>query len=173
MKQLLILLGILLLNTFTLNAGGLSHLDSLANGYDVNVKDVKNLDSKPIMNQIYEDVKEALVGLSGALKVGSEHVYKVLIKQQIVNSVIFLFLGILSTYLIINFMKNYKSDEQWILKNTNSNDPPPTFLGVIRGLQMVLAIILLMIFLFNIDVVMTGFINPEYGALTEIMKWIK
>lgn len=158
----LFLLCILLLNVVTVSG---QSLDSL----DVQVSEVvEEIKSEPLMNKVYDDVKEALVGLSGALKVGTEHVYKVLVRQQIVNSFVYLSLGLISMLLIISFIKSCKSDEEWL---TKYDIPKP--LGFIRVAQGIIGVLLCVNFLFDIDVILTGFINPEYGALNEIVNWVR
>lgn len=45
------------------------------------------VDTSSLYKQIYTDVKYGLAGLADGLKVGVEHVYIVLVKQQVVKSV--------------------------------------------------------------------------------------
>lgn len=161
MKHLLILLSIVLLNVVTVSG---QTLDSLKNEV---TEIIDEQEVKPLMHKMYDDIKEALVGLSGALKVGTEHVYKVLVKQQMVNSVMYIILGLISIFLLNNFIKAYKSDEEW------ADFDNPTGIGVIRVLQAILGLVLCFMSLINIDLIMTGLINPEYGAMKEIISWIK
>jgi hypothetical protein len=133
---------------------------------------------------IYEDMKEVISGMAAALKVGSEHVYKVLVKQQVVYALIylitFIFFGILFTISAFNLSKlgwsdisYYESD--WknrggydaYLKNSFS---AKNFIFIITGLVGLIGFI---IGFSNIDVIITGFLNPEYGAIKEIIKFIR
>jgi len=119
--------------------------------------------------QVYTDVKSVLVALGESLKVGSEHVYEILVKQQIVDSIVYLIFGLISLYLIISFIKKYKSDEEWTIDNGETF----TVIGIIRTFQIGVGFIMFITLLFNIDTIITGFINPEYGAIKEILDIIK
>jgi len=119
--------------------------------------------------QVYTDIKSGLVALGESLKVSSEHVYEILVKQQVVDAFYYLMLGLLSLFLIISFFKKYKSNEQW----STEDEKNPTGVGIIRVLQMVLGCFIFLIFLFSIDTIITGFINPEYGAIKQILEIIK
>ncbi len=127
---------------------------------------LKSIDTASVTNKIYNDVKSGIVGLASGLKVGAEHVYEILVKQQIVNSGIYCTLLFFGLILIYNYLKRYNT-EKW----TESGDP--TFLGIIRFFQLILGAILFIISIFNIDVILTGIINPEYGAIKEILTFIK
>ena len=124
------------------------------------------------MSTMYNDVKGAIIGLSKALKVGAEHVYEVLVRQQIVKSVIWLLLLFISFYLLFNFAKRAKDpEEQWI-KNPGTSNSGPAPIGIIRIFQVIGGTIMFAISIAHIDVILTGFINPEYGAISEIMEMV-
>lgn len=55
--------------------------------------------------EVYSDIKSGLTALGSSLKVGSEHVYEVLVKQQLSNSISELLLIILGILLIIISVK--------------------------------------------------------------------
>ena len=94
--------------------------------------------------------------------------YEVLIKQQIVNSVVLLFVLLTSFLLILNFIKAFKNkEESWLTEDG------PNLLGVLRVGQIAVAIIMFLIGIININVIATGFINPEYGAIKDIIHFIK
>lgn len=109
------------------------------------------------------------MGLAAGLKVGAEHVYQVLVKQQIVKSIIWLLIAIISGFFVGNWFKAYKNKtEEW-----TDNYEDVTFIGVVRGLQICLGLVLLVASIINIDVIVTGLINPEYGAIKEIINFVK
>lgn len=121
--------------------------------------------AKVTLAQVYGDAKEALSGLGQALKVGSEHVYGILVKQQIVRSIVWLVLlvvfsitTVLSTKLLIYCAK---SDEDY-----------SDVLGPFSLFACVASIIILIACICQVDVIVTGFINPQYGALKDIMDFI-
>lgn len=163
MKSILIIL--ITLFSFTVNANIVTEVvDSTKSTIN---KSVEFVDTSSTFKTIYFDIKSGIAGLAAALKVTAEHVYTILVKQQVVNSIICLILGIISIIFIINWFKKYKSDEKW------DSDHGPTALGLVRITQIIIGFILLAISLVNIDVIITGFINPEYGAIKEILNFIK
>jgi len=111
--------------------------------------------------EVYSDVKEGLQGLGSALKVGSEHVYNILIKKQIAMSYLWLFVGLISTILLIICINK---------GNKNDWDDKYFFTYILCG---GLGSILFITFLCNIDEIFLGLISPEYGAIKEIINFIK
>lgn len=141
--------------------------------------------TKITMGTIYNDAKEAMKGLGAALKVGSEHVYQVLVKQQAVKSIgesiLILFLLILaivgfkitkSTYKAHLILSGWKEGDgaYSIDINDSSKGVASVFLGIFTGIIIIAFIIT---FLSCYNSIVTGFVNPEYGALKEIMEFIK
>lgn len=126
---------------------------------------VTSIDTSSVTKTIYQDVKSALVGLSSGLKVGAEHVYEILVKQQIVNSITYLILLTIALLLIIPLYRFIK----FCVNNDDINEGHfwICFFGVIIiGFFNV-------IMLFNIDNIIMGFVNPEYGAIEKILELIK
>ena len=115
--------------------------------------------------QFYNDVKEGITSLSIALKVPAEHVYDVLVKQQLVNSIVYslFFLGtIILTFVFINLYK-IGNEEEW--ENTS--------VLVWFIIISVFLLIFIIAFMANLSNIIQGFINPEYGAIKDIMSFIK
>ena len=133
------------------------------------INTVKAIDTSSVSKQLYTDLKSGLVGIAGALKVGAEHVYEILVRQQVVNSILYLLCGVLAFISIINFISKNKSSEVWFDDDVDFI----TGLGFIRLIQLIIGFILLLVFLFHLDNIVTGFINPEFGALEQIMNWVK
>jgi hypothetical protein len=132
------------------------------------------------MNMVYKDAKEALKGLGEALKVGSEHVYVVLVRQQMVNSIsgiiIILILFIIATRCFVWSKNSYEahlklgeSDSYWCIDDS-AKGIASIAIAIFGG---VLGIIFIVMFCSNYNDIITGFINPEYGALRDIMHFIK
>jgi hypothetical protein len=131
-------------------------------------QDLKEVvDTSSTFKMIYNDVKDGITALGSALKVGAEHVYTVLVRQAIVEAITFLIIGIIGLILCTKFVNHYKSDEKW---HENDN---PTGLGVLRVFQVILGSILFLISILTIDVIITGFVNPEYAAIKEILNILK
>lgn len=125
--------------------------------------------SKVTFTKVYNDVKAGVSGLASALKVGAEHVYQVLIKQQVVKAITWCIILITCFISCIYWFKACKSTERWY----SSADEAPTGIGVIRVFQIIISGVFLCVSLLNVDLIITGFINPEYGALKEVMEFIK
>lgn len=114
---------------------------------------------------VYSDVKAGLSALGESLKVGADHVYTVLVKQQLVNSVFLLIEFLFGIILIFMSIKifNKLTSEQWECPT------PYNLTCIISGIT---GLIIFIIPLIKLDVIITGFINPEYGAINEISKMI-
>lgn len=134
-------------------------------------KDSTKQDStKVTASQVYKDVKNVLGELGKALKVGSEHVYEVLVKQQIVNSIVWLILGVMATVLLFLGYFQIKA-----VKWDKYSDGPVenTTINLLFGIgELIVGVIMTMFFVFHIDVIVMGFTNPEYGALKDILSLI-
>lgn len=98
-----------------------------------------------------------------AITKGSIHTYQILKTQQIVKSFHHLFyfiLGIVMTFILYSRVKIYISG------NTEES-------GIILFLTIVVYVALALFNTYNFNEMLTGFINPEYGAMTEILQLMK
>lgn len=127
------------------------------------------VDTSSTFKMIYNDVKDGIAALGSALEVGAEHVYYVLVKQAILEAIIFLVVGIIGLILCTIFVNQYKSDENW----SNDYGDSPTGLGILRVFQIILGSLLFLIGIINIDVIITGFVNPEYAVIKEILNILR
>lgn len=132
-----------------------------------------------IINTVFDKTTEAITELASALKVPAEHVYSVLMKQQLVisltYSIITIFLFILGVFLIskaINGQRkandNYnkgRTGEYYVKYDLDDNW---WLAGIIAG--CVILVVDIIAFISMSGDIVTGFINPEYGALHEILK---
>lgn len=121
--------------------------------------------SQATFDKVYSDIKDGLKGLGSALKVGSEHVYEVLCKQQLVISISLLIMLIVSIIMISISYKMYKNDN--ILWDDISIP------NVFCVFLFLLGLFSLVIGLLSLDCIITGFLNPEYGAIKDIVIFIK
>lgn len=132
--------------------------------------------SQVTYNKVYNDVKAGLTGLAAGLKVTATHVYEVLVKQQVVNAIIGLIsvilLSIITIVLWIKFNINIKRTEtdgdKWYRDDLDDH------FGLI-GLMIIaiiFTVVTLIIFGVNINSIITGFCNPEYGAIKDISNFI-
>ncbi len=112
-------------------------------------------------------MKSGITGLASALKVGSEHVYEVLTKQQLVKSITWLLIGVIPLIILLVFGKKCY---RWGIKNADESDSFTLWMVFFFFASTLLPSIFLM---FHFDELVTGFVNPEYGALKDIMDFIK
>ena len=140
---------------------------------DSAVAEVRVIDTSSTFRTMYSDFKQGIIALSSSLKVGAEHVYGVLVKQQIVYGVVWLFVLLIGFLLMLNWIKQYKNkDEKWWVEKQYT-DGYPTVLGFIRIIQVLVCFVMMIIGLLHLDVIMTGFINPEYGAIQDVIEMVK
>jgi uncharacterized membrane protein len=156
-------------------------LNSLSETADSLKKDVSDgiaaVDTGSLYKTIYKDAKQGLKGLADALKVGVEHVYKVLVMQQVVKSIIYIVVGIISLIFAYAFSKQltlFRTDySEWKNKSGRSSYDEyfSTYL-LLTILFGVFSLIAMGVCIFHIDVIVTGIVNPEFGAMQQIMEWV-
>ncbi len=128
-------------------------------------KDTTSLTTK----EVYKDVKSAMAQIAKGLSTTAEHVYQVLVKQAIVEAII------CSVLLIVGFFFLYftykgaiDSTEEWSTKYDT-----PTRMVIVRIVQGCIGLFLFMYGICNIDIIITGFVNPEYAAIKQILSIVK
>jgi len=120
-----------------------------------------------VIDKVYDRTTEAVTQLAEALKVPAEHVYSVLVRQQIVEGISLLFgfiiALIISTIATIMLRNAYKNgDHVW---NDIFMDYTGTSICVIIGWLATVALL--------IGFIAAGIgdlINPEYGAIKDIIS---
>lgn len=119
-----------------------------------------------VVDKYVDKVTTAITGLAESLQVPADHVYAVLVKQQFVNSlttslIFIIFFLIPLTYTRKVFRWADKADidgEHWTIWFIIG--PLPSVAGLIY-------------FFVTVSTLMMGFINPEYGAMQEIVNFVK
>ena len=104
-----------------------------------------------------------IVELSKELKVPAKHVYSVVIKQQTINSVAWLFIYLILAILAFIFFK-LRSIE-------NKKDKYSDAIEIYQIFAIIMSAVLLIIILFTFHVVARGLFNPEFGALKTIANF--
>jgi hypothetical protein len=119
-------------------------------------------DTKSLTSTIYPDVKAAVAQIASAIGVAAEYVWGALVKSFVVKGAVeilhLLFALVFIVFGCILFSKNFKSEQiTWKII--------PGMIVVIIGL----------IIACNVDyyTMLTGLINPEYGAIDYILKFVK
>lgn len=120
--------------------------------------------------KVYQDVKEVLTQLGSALKVGSEHVYGVLVLQQVTKGVIWIIIFVVS---IILLLISYNQFQKLEFDNYDSIEPKKIVHLVFSIVTGVIGVIIFIAAMFHVDTMVTGIINPEYGAIKEIVNLIR
>lgn len=181
MKKFITTMMLLAFVTLNSNANTVTTLlDKTSNLVDSTKKTVKEsittVDTSSNFKMVYQDVKEGLTGLAKGLKVGVEHVYIVLVKQQVVHAITWLIvltiLSLLTFYFWYNFNTNYKKtqdkDHDWY------HDDLDDHFDLVGNLIIfvVLFAITLILFFTSIHTIISGFVNPEYGAIKDIINFV-
>jgi len=142
--------------------------------------------AKLTIQKVYSDVKAGVAGLAQALKVPAEHVYKIIVIQQTTKAISLLIIVLI--FLVFSFIgykitkETYKGhlllcnigkDPNYYV-DTDIDRTPKGILSVILGaISIVLFSSGIFFFANNFTDIITGFINPEYGALKDIVSFIK
>lgn len=174
MKQLLILM--LLAFSFNLSANAVKDVIDSATTVATDV--ANTVDTSKVSKQIYTDIKAGIAGLATGLKVSTEKVWDILVLQQLVwsiTSVIFsIFLAIISNIFLSRGWKLWKKAKEE-RKEKFGYDDVDFEDGIWCGMICIGIIILLLGIVFtgfNLDNTVTGFINPEYGAIETIVNFV-
>lgn len=122
-------------------------------------KYVTNSNVERLVDKYTDKIEVAITSLAQELKQPVEHVYKLLVKQQVVKAatwtvaIIVALLVTIGLWILWYFDKEEK-DEWW-------------------GLPVFVTGILCVLIAGTLSTILGGFINPEYGAINEIIDWIK
>jgi len=138
--------------------------------------------AKVSWNRVYKDAKDGVKAIASGLKVGVEKVWIILTKQQIVKSIINTVIYIVMIiFLVIFFNMSKKRYKLAIIKlQDKSHSYRDSFdetaegatciiFGVMCG---ILLIFFSAFFIISIDTTITGLINPEYGAIKDVISFI-
>ncbi len=133
-------------------------------------------DGKSLVKQIYEDgkslapdIKSAFSSLAQGFNTTVEKLWDILVRQQYVWSICY------AAILLITLFAWYKFGKMFNKTATDRND-----LGEMKRINIIYTAALFTLALYgttsvadNIDKMLTGFINPEFGAVRTIVEFIK
>lgn len=119
--------------------------------------------TKVTFTKVYNDVKSGLKGLREALKVGSEHVYQVMVRQQVINAITDVMAFVFCIIIWFIFYKLMKASD---FDRVNWQSVVGVIIGILNSAFLV-------VLLFCLSTILTGFLNPEYGAIKDIVEFIK
>lgn len=141
-------------------------VDKTSNGIDKVYTDGTNA-----IGTVYTDVKSlapkvesAIKSLAQGLKVGAESVWKILVKQQKVWSWCYLIGFVLAIGSWIHFYCRYsasskrKTEDGWLQEDV-----------IMTLLVFSISVALSFFSIQNLEPMMTGFVNPEFGAMRNII----
>lgn len=139
--------------------------------------------AKLTLTKVYADVKAGISGLAQSLKVPATHVYEILVRQQVTYSIIniLMVLGLfICCLLTARYAKiTYKGHLALYKLRTDRTDADieDTPKGVLSVILAVISIILggagVIVLCTTMQETVIGFTNPEYGAIKEIISFVK
>lgn len=167
MKKVIITVSVMLIGFIGYGQKGIPGiLDTAPFSYTDSARLQQSIDTSITVTKVYNDVKGALNGMAAGLKTTAGHVYQVLVYQQRINAIMWLILFMISSVFllmgVISINTIYKNDDHFSSLKENIG----IALFLVFGAIFVIA-------LCHIDTVITGFLNPEYGAIKEITDMIK
>lgn len=147
-----------------------------------------DVEVKVTAGEVYKDVKSALGQLAAGLKVGAEHVYSILVKQQFVKSIYYSSFWILCISCFIylarilylgdslherDYLKNRGKSYEELVKIKTTGWGEEYNYEIRAAIAVVAGLILLIPSVAYTDDMLTGFFNPEYGAIQEVINMVK
>lgn len=131
------------------------------------VKDgVNAVDTSGNFKMIYTDIKTGISALASGLKVGAEHVYEVLVRQQLVNAIVWLIVFVASVIFL-------RATIKYAMKAIEKEGMGSEGEALLVFFGNLLSVLIFIVALFHIDTIVTGFVNPEYGAIETIIDIVK
>ena len=138
---------------------------------------VTNTNAEKLVDKYLAKVETLVTGLAAKLQVPAEHIYKVIVKQQLVNSLSMLFILIVTMLPALSvkwwFRKHLEVQDAYKQKHNSYYSDVTTgyeWGGYVIGIIM--PCISFVIFLSWFSNIMTGIFNPEYGALKSITSML-
>ena len=125
------------------------------------------------VNQVVDNVSSKVVALAEALKVPAEKVFIVMVKQQFIIALsksivlgVFFIIFILSALTLLNKNSHeYNSYDEFVDFNVRGY--------VTLTFSIIFGIIFTISLVDSSDAILTGFFNPEYGAIQDIVEMVK
>ena len=122
-------------------------------------------EAERIVDKYGGKISGAISSLADALKVSAEHVYMVLVRQQVAEGISVVLLLVVFIIIAIMFSRNFNKADY---KDSQGNRHAT--MSIILGIcTAVLGVILI----FILPEAIIKLINPEYGAIKEIFELVK
>jgi len=133
-------------------------------------------DGKDLTKQLYADskvlgskIEETLKSIAEGLKTTSIKAWEILVKQQLVWSLCYLFLTLLSLYSIYRFFNQWK----YMTEDKDESGDIKASQGVLTLMLGIIAFVSSIISGIHFEQMITGFVNPEFGALRTLFEMIQ
>lgn len=107
-----------------------------------------------------ENTEKLIRELSEKLGATAEHLWSVMIKQAAIDSSISIIQCILLIWLVIASFKYFKRKH---------SEDEHELMGVVWCFWGLVSMLIVMSILFGLDDILTGFVNPEYWALKQLL----
>ena len=114
-------------------------------------------------DSVYKDVKGALATMADGLKITVDHLWGVLVYQQRLEAIMWLIITVITIIPILGSFKYYRKKISDDYGDLNKD-------GWLMVFLMIVSAVMIISVACNIENMIQGFFNPEYGALKEIMK---
>jgi len=184
MKKLMFIL-LLLIPAFIINAQNktlpyMSLEDAL-----VQTSPTEELASVQIIDHLYDKTEQAISTLAKALEVPAEHVYNVLVRQQVIKAVssLIVLIGIIIASIIIisigykvwndknkNWMNSDKYNEERYGSDYKRYDFDDGWWCILISGGYAFLGICIIVLICMVGDIFSGILNPEYGAIKDIMS---
>lgn len=127
------------------------------------------VDTSSNFKAMYNDVKEGIVAIAAALKVTAEHVYRVLVMQQVVHAITWLLIVCVLCFVPLIYWKKITA---WA-KDEGVSENGEGLQWIVWALATVAPILIGVItFCCTATTIVAGFVNPEYGAIMDILQFV-
>lgn len=131
---------------------------------------IESLSSNDVetVNAVFAGIEKTVSTLAGELKVPAEKLWTILVQQQRIESISLI--AVFSVVLIIALFVLFWSYEKANKNGGEVYDYAET--AIPSAFLVAILIAMIIVFSVNFNEVITGFVNPEYGALKEILSAI-
>lgn len=139
----------------------------LSYGHTDSTQYVTNSNVEKLVYKYSEKIESAIVALADKLQQPVEHVYKLIIKQQLIegiSSIIVLFIGVFVMIAGIILLSKYYENIGMVSKYYEN-------IGMFFSLMGLVVLVIGIIWFFASGI--TCLFNPEYAAIKEIINMIK
>lgn len=137
--------------------------------YASNVQQITDSLSIPEIDpELKKGIMTYLQTMADSLGVAVNNVFDVIVKQQLVKSIVHVVIAIIFLILIRSLIKSYKKIKSDPLTKNDDNYTVPRLLSIV-----VLSIAFLILSGVYMIETITGFVNPEFGAYQDIIMFIK